>query len=100
MVFYWILIAVALGGLLIGATRPWLRAAPWLVTALAVAGYGALVAVAGTWAGGCWDCTYGYESTRAFVFWVWAVFGAGFAVTLIGSAWAGAAISTLLHGAR
>jgi hypothetical protein len=88
-VFFYVLVLVGLIlGLVTGALRLRFAQALWLASGLVLFAYVVVLAAAGGWAAQCWDCTYG-ENRRAFVFAVWAVWGAMTAGALLAAAWLG-----------
>lgn len=97
MLYYQILVGAALLGLAAGAVRPWAKILPWVTSALAVLGYGVVLAVVGIWAARCWDCRYGTEDTREFAFFAWTILGGAWAAALLAGTWIGVACSTLFR---
>lgn len=96
MIFYSVLMAAAGLGFFVGATRPWFRSVPMIVSGLVVLAYGGILTYTAIWAAQCWRCTVGTEDDRSFVFIGLLVFLGAVAFSSVACIWTGAWLANLV----
>ena len=96
MIFFSMVMAAAGLGFLVGATRPWFRRAPIIVSGLVVLAYGGVLTYAAIWAAQCWRCRVGTEDDRSFVFIFGFVFLGAVAFSSLAGIWTGAWLANVV----